>query len=196
MSTRNSLKQLLAIGLLALASVLPSQAAEVGGVKIDEAVTVEGQPLKLNGAGVRTKFVFKVYAMGLYLADHKTTPGDIQALAGPKRVTIVMLREVASDELAKTFVAGLNNNSNAAEKAKVSDQTQKFEKMFTTVPVVKKGDVITLDWLPATGTVSQLNGKPLGEALPDAAFYNAVLRIWLGEKPVDDALKSALLGAK
>lgn len=196
MNTRNSLKQLLAIGLLALASALPGQAAEVGGVKIDEAVTVEGQPLKLNGAGVRTKFVFKVYAMGLYLTEHKATPGDIQALAGPKRVTIVMLREVASDELAKTFVAGLNNNSNAAEKAKVSDQTQKFEKMFTTVPVVKKGDVITLDWLPATGTVSQLNGKPLGEALPDAAFYNAVLRIWLGEKPVDDALKSALLGAK
>lgn len=196
MSTRNILKQLLAIGLLALASALPSQAAEVGGVKIDDAVTVEGKPLKLNGAGIRTKFVFKVYAMGLYLTDHKTTPTEVQALAGPKRVTIVMMREVASDELAKTFVAGLNANSSAAEKAKISDQTQKFEKMFSVVPVVKKGDVITLDWLPATGTVSQLNGKALGEPLPDAAFYNAVLRIWLGEKPVDDALKPALLGAK
>src|SRR5512133_3464222 len=79
MSTRNILKQLLAIGLLALASALPSQAAEVGGVKIDDAVTVEGKPLKLNGAGIRTKFVFKVYAMGLYLTDHKTTPTEVQA---------------------------------------------------------------------------------------------------------------------
>ena len=196
MNTRNGLKQLLAIALLALTCALPSQAVEVGGVKIDDAVTVEGKALKLNGAGIRTKFVFKVYAMGLYLTEHKATPSDIQALAGPKRVKLVMLREVASDELAKTFVAGLDSNSSAAEQAKVRDQTQKFEKMFNVVPVVKKGDVITLDWLPATGTVSQLNGKPLGQALPDAAFYDAVLRIWLGEKPVDDTLKPALLGAK
>lgn len=197
MTTQTSLKKLFSIGLLALAcGALPSQAVEVGGVKIDDAATLEGQALKLNGAGIRTKFVFKVYAMGLYLPDHKASASEVQALAGPKRVKIVMLREVASDELAKTFIAGLNSNSNAAEKAKISDQTQKFEKMFSAIPVVKKGDVITLDWLPATGTVSQFNGKPLGEPLPDAAFYNAVLRIWLGDKPVDDALKPALLGAK
>jgi hypothetical protein len=36
----------------------------------------------------------------------------------------------------------------------------------------------------------------LGEALPDAAFYNALLRIWLGQKPADDELKTALLGAR
>ncbi len=197
MKTQTSLRKLFSIALLALAcSALPSHAVEVGGVKMDDAATVEGQALKLNGAGMRTKFVFKVYVMGLYLAEHKASASDVQALAGPKRVRIVMMREVASDELAKSFIAGLNSNSSAAEKSKISDQTQKFEKMFSAIPVVKKGDVITLDWLPGTGTVSQFNGKPLGEPLPDAAFYNAILRIWLGEKPVDDELKPALLGAK
>lgn len=196
MTTQASLKKLFSVGLLALACALPSHAVEVGGVKIDDAVAVDGQPLKLNGAGIRTKFVFKVYAMGLYLADHKTTPTDVQALPGAKRIKIVMMREVASDELAKSFITALNNNSNAAEKTKISDQTLKFEKMFENIPVVKKGDVITLDWLPATGTVSQFNGKPMSEPLPDAAFYNALLRIWLGQKPADDELKTALLGAK
>ena len=197
MTTQSSLKKLFSIGLLALACcALPSQAVEVGGVKIDDAATVEGQALKLNGAGIRTKFVFKVYAMGLYLADQKGTTADVQALPGAKRIKIVMMREVASDELAKSFVTALNNNSSAAEKAKFSDQTQKFEKMFSAMAAVKKGDVITLDWLPAIGTVSQFNGKPLSEPLPDAAFYNALLRIWLGQKPADDELKTALLGAK
>lgn len=32
--------------------------------------------------------------------------------------------------------------------------------------------------------------------MPDVGFYNAVLKIWLGEKPVDVSLKPALLGAK
>lgn len=197
MTAQMTLKKLSAMGLLALACLaLPIQAAEVGGVKIDDTATVAGQTLKLNGAGIRTKFVFKVYAMGLYLADQKSTPAEVQALPGAKRIKLVMMREVASDELAKSFVTALNNNSSAAEKAKISDQTQKFEKMFSAIPAAKKGDVITLDWLPSVGTVSQFNGKPLGEPMPDAAFYNALLRIWLGQNPADDNLKPALLGAK
>ena len=197
MTTQTSLKKLFSIGLLALACcALPSQAVEVGGVKIDDAATVAGKALQLNGAGIRTKVIFKVYAMGLYLSDKKATPAEVLALAGPKRVTIVMMREVASEELAKTFIAGLNKNSSAAEQAKISDQTQKFENAFTSIPMAKKGDVITLDWVPGTGTVSQYNGKALGEPLADAAFYNALLRIWLGDKPVDETLKPALLGAK
>jgi hypothetical protein len=61
---------------------------------------------------------------------------------------------------------------------------------------VKKGDIVTLDWIPDTGTVTSLNGKKIGETLPDVAFYNAVLRIWLGDSPAQDNLKNELLGSK
>jgi hypothetical protein len=51
-----------------------------------------------------------------------------------------------------------------------------------------------LDWIPGTGTQAELNGKKVGEAVPDLAFYNAVLRIWIGDKPADSSLKPAMLG--
>ena len=46
------------------------------------------------------------------------------------------------------------------------------------------------------GTEIQLNGKSISETLPDLAFYNAILKIWLGDKPADSSLKPQLLGAK
>ena len=36
----------------------------------------------------------------------------------------------------------------------------------------------------------------IGEALPDIAFYNAVLRIWLGTTLVQSDLKRGLFGEK
>ena len=38
------------------------------------------------------------------------------------------------------------------------------------------------------------NGKPVAEPIPGKALYDAVLAIWLGDKPIDDALKTGMLG--
>ncbi len=62
------MKKTLALSLvlpLALSAVL--SAGEVAGVKMSDTVTVEGKTLKLNGMGLRTKVMFKVYVAGLYL---------------------------------------------------------------------------------------------------------------------------------
>ena len=71
-----------------------------------------------------------------------------------------------------------------------------FGEVFAKTPVLKKGDQLSLDWTPNEGTQCYLNGKKIGELMPDVAFYNAVLRIWLGDKPADGSLKPALLGEK
>jgi hypothetical protein len=57
----------------------------------------------------------------------------------------------------------------------------------------KTGMVIALDW---TGreTVLVADGKPAGAPIPGEDFYRALLRIWLGDSPVQDDLKKALLG--
>jgi len=54
--------------------------------------------------------------------------------------------------------------------------------------------VLHIDWIPGSGTQCELNGKKIGEMVPDLNYYNAVLKIWLGEKPADSALKPLLLG--
>ena len=181
---------------LMFALALPSQAATVDGIKVDDTVTVGGKTLQLNGAGMRKKFVINVYVASLYLTEKKSTSADVQALTSPKRVSLILQREVSSDEFGQLFITSMNKNSTKEEKAKVISQTGKFGEMFAAQEKVKKGDVITLDWIPGQGTVSTLNGKPMAEPMPDIAFYNAVLRIWLGDNPAQDDLKDALLGKK
>lgn len=190
------IKKLLPMGLLALACAMPAQAVEVGGVKIEDVVTVGGKELKLNGAGMRAILFVKFYAIGLFLPEKKSTPADVQALAGPRRIALHIQREINSDEFGQLFITGMNKNSTKEEKAKVIGQTVKFGEMFSAMEPVKKGDVITLDWIPGTGTVAGLNGKKIGETMPDVAFYNAVLRIWLGEMPAQENVKRELLGGR
>ncbi len=188
--------RLLATGALALSCLLPAMAVDVGGVKVDDAATVAGKELKLNGAAMRQILMFKGYAIGLYLTEKKDlTTAELMALPidRPRRVALHIQKEINSDEFGQLFIKGMNANSTKEEKAKVINQTSKFGEMFAALEPVKKGDVVTLDWVPGQGTVSTLNGKKIGETLPDIAFYNAVLRIWVGENPVQTNIKRELL---
>ena len=195
-SRRTGVKTLVAGAFLALSLGLPAFAAvDVSGYKFDEVNKVAGKDLKLNGAGMRTKLVFKVYAAGLYLPEKKTAVADILTLEGPRRVTLQMARDVSSEEFGKAFMDGLNDNVDSTQKAKIASQIGKMGEVFAMVSGLKKGDILHIDWIPGAGTVCELNGKKLGDTIPDVAFYNAVLRIWLGDKPVDNSLKPALLGA-
>jgi hypothetical protein len=188
-------KTLLAAAVLALTAGATHAAVDVNGIKFEDTNKVGGKELKLNGAGMRTKVIIKVYAAGLYLPEKKTAVADILKMDGPRRVTLVMARDLASDDLGKAFMDGINQNLDKAEKAKLVGQIMKFGEMFASVDAIKKGDVMHMDWIPGTGTVCQVNGKRIGEPVPDLNFYNAVLRIWLGDKPADSSLKPALLGS-
>jgi hypothetical protein len=178
----------LAVGLGA------AQAIEVGGLKFDDTAKVAGKDLKVNGAGIRTRVIIKVYALVLYLPEKKDTPAGVFESAGPRRFSLGLLREVTGDELGQAFMAGITANTDKAERSKFVNQLAQFGEAFVNIPAAKKGDVINVDWVPDTGTVMTLNGKPIGEPLKDLGFYNAVLKIWLGDKPVDSSLKPQLLG--
>lgn len=178
---------------LTLSAAMPAQAVEVGGVKLEDTMTVTGKNLVLNGAGLRVKAIFKVYALGLYLPEKKNTTEAILALQGPKRFKIVMLRDLSGEEFGDAFLTGINKNLDKDEKAKFVNQLVKLGDLFQEVGGLKKGDIILGDW-NGSNTVFQVNGKTVGSALPDPAFYNAILKIWLGANPADSSLKPALLG--
>jgi chalcone isomerase-like protein len=184
---------LIVAAALGMAS-LSASAVEVAGIKIEDTAKVAGKDLVLNGAGVRVKVVFKVYALGLYLTEKKTKAADVLNAAGPKRFKIVMMRDLTGEEVGSSFLGALDKNLDASEKTKLSAELRKFSDTFKTISGMKPGDVIVGDWIPGTGSVLTLNGKPLAEPMPEPLFYNAMLRIWVGTKPADDDLKEALLG--
>lgn len=193
MKTNTAIRWIAGLGL-ALTLGGAAQAIEVGGLRFDDTARVAGKELKVNGAGVRTRIVVKVYALVLYLPEKKDTTAGVLESAGPRRFSLGLLREVTGDDLGQAFMAGITANTDKAERSKFVNQLAQFGEAFVNIPSAKRGDVINVDWVPDTGTVMTLNGKPIGEPLKDVGFYNAVLKIWLGDKPVDTSLKPQLLG--
>jgi len=172
-------------------------AAEVEGVQLDDRLALgAGSPeLVLNGAGLRTRFFFDVYVAGLYLAEKRSSAAEAIALPGPKRVALRLLRNVSAKTLLDALNEGMQANNSPAELDALKSQLGELAALMNAIGEAKKGDSVALDFDPASGTRVSLNGKELGKPIAGADFYRALLRVWLGDKPVQDNLKRALLGA-
>jgi hypothetical protein len=181
----------LAVVLFALGMGAPAYAVEVGGVKLDDKISVGGQELVLNGAGIRTKAIFKVYVAGLYLPQKARDLAGVLA-KGPRRVQMSLLRNLTADQLVDAFVEGLNANNSPAELAAVKAQMDQLVAIMKAFKDVKEKDVVTLDFVDG-GTRIGLNGVARG-MIPGADFNAALMRIWLGDKPAQADLKLAMLG--
>ena len=179
---------------LAAATGAMAATVDVAGVKLEDTVELRGSRLVLNGAGVRYKAVFKVYAAGLYLSKKANTPDDVLAAPGPKRMTITMLRDIDSAELGKLFSRGMEDNMDKAAFSKLIPGVMRMSEVFSNHKKLLAGENFVVDWVPGTGTVLTVKGKVEGEPFKEPEFFNALMRIWLGPNPADWKLKDALLG--
>jgi Chalcone isomerase-like len=75
-------------------------------------------------------------------------------------------------------------------KARMSD----LDKVIYAEGVIHRGGTIALDYVPGKGTVIRVNDVAKGNPIPGEDFYNALLRIWLGERARSATLREALLG--
>jgi hypothetical protein len=171
-----------------------AQAIEVAGVKFPPTVQVAGSTLGLNGAGIRYRFVVKVYAAGLYLGTKAATPEAVLATAGPRRLHVVMLRDIDANELGRLFTRGMQDNAPREEFSKSIPGTIRMSDIFSAKKRLVAGESFSVDWVPGNGTTVLVNGKAQGEPIKEPEFFTALLRIWLGPNPADAQLKDALLG--
>lgn len=178
--------------LAALAAAPGLQAAEVAGIKLDDKVQVAGRELVLNGAGLRTKFVFKVYVGALYVADKATTPAAIYDSPAPRRMLMRMMRDMDAESLYKALDEGLRNNLAEAELAGLKAQIDQLGALMKGIGAVKEGDSITIDF-DSQGIGVGVNGRAQGR-VEGASFGRALLCVWLGDQPADADLKRNLLG--
>lgn len=188
------MKRLLLVLLLLVPAWVLAQPVVIEGVSFEPSVSVAGQSLALNGAGLRTRFFFKVYAAGLYVPQKSGDAATLLAQTGPRRIAIGMLRDVDAATFSNSLIEGLKANQSEEQLAPIKAQIEQMEAILKGVGEARKGDAIRLDWLPESGTRIIVNGEPRGDPIPGAAFFNALLRIWLGDKPADAALKKAMLG--
>ena len=190
-------RPLLAAALLCLAAFAGHAAAQtidVSGVKFSHSVALAGSALQLNGAGTRYKTIIKVYAAALYLPAKANTAEAVLASAGPKRMQVVMLRDIDANELGKLFTKGMEQNASREEFSKVIPGVIKMSDIFSQRKKLLPGEYFTIDYVPGTGSVISVMGKPASDPIKEPEFFNALMKIWLGKSPADAQLKDLLLG--
>jgi hypothetical protein len=180
--------------VLLISVSLGASAAEIAGVKLAERTRLGDSELVLNGAGLRKRIFFKVYVASLYLTEKRNLPADVLALDGPKRVSITLMRGLSAQELVDALNAGIRDNSSPEEQRTVKGRVGELTATMLELRQGKKGDVITVDWLPLAGTLVLVNGAPKGKPIPGDDVYRALLKVWLGERPASAGLKKSLLG--
>jgi Chalcone isomerase-like len=193
---KTSAAVLMALSLMS-ALVAPSAGAttlDVAGVKLEETVNLRGSPVVLNGAGVRYKAVFKVYVAALYLEKKVSTPEEVLALTGKKRVSVTMLRDIDANELGKLFTKGISDNAPKADFSKLIPGLTKTGEVFGSLKKLNTGDEFTIDYVPGIGTTFWVKGVQMLTPVAEPEYFNAVVRIWLGSNPADWKLKDAMLG--
>ncbi len=189
--------QRLATILLLLFAICPALAQEIVEPKTGVKFAAKDQDTSLLGVGLRTKTMLKVkvYAIGLYVADSALTDSlkgkaaspelyrELVAGDFPKKVVMKFLRDVSTSQLRDAFRESLGN---------AGPRTQEWINYFEGI---RSGQEITISWVPGTGLQTKVAGadKPV---INDKAFASFVFAIWLGDKPVQDDLKKALVSRR
>ena len=186
--------------IAAIACGLPgwagAQTTEVAGVKFDNTIQLGGGPLVLNGAGVRYKAIFKVYAAALYLPSKTNNPEAVMSMPGAKRIQLVMLRSVDGNEFGKLLSAGMEKNASKDEFIQSLPGIVRMGEAAARYKQLAVGDTLIFDWVPNVGFTLYVKGRQEVGPYKDPAFYNAMTKIWLGRAPADLLLKEGLLGLR
>ena len=187
----------LACSLALLMGLASAHAASVlHGVKVEDTAAVAGVNLQINGFGTRYKGPFKVYVGELYTTKKVASLEELIAAPGPKRLSMVFLREIEAGAFGKLLTRGVEDNISKSEMSKLVPGLIRMGDIFTVNKVLVPGDVIHIDWVPGTGMLITAKGKVQGEPFKEPEFYRAIMSLWFGNVPADHTLKDALLGQK
>lgn len=194
MRTQRTRRMTVALGWVAAVAAVAAtvasataQAREVAGVTVEETSRVAGKELKLNGAGVRKKAMFKVYVAGLYLERPTASAEEAVSSEQTKRVVLVMTRGVSHDTFAEALDQGFQRNSATA----LPTLQGRLDRLKAMIPDLHDGDVVDIVYVPGVGTTVRGQGRTI--TLPGKDFADALFAVWLGPNPVDGDLKRELL---
>ena len=159
---------------------------------IPDKLSVGGKQVVLNGAGTRTKFIISVYNMGLYLQKKSNNAQQIISANEAMAIRIQVVSGFASAaKISQAFKTGFHN-ATGGKTAPIQPQINQFLKSaFGTS--VKKGDIFDFAYTPAGGVKVSKNNKGL-TVVKGLPFKQALVGIWLSNKPAQGSLKNQLLG--
>ena len=176
-----------AVLVLSLLAV-PAPAKDIEGTPIADQLTVEGKTLRLIGGGIRTKWMFSVYVGALYAEKPTFNAANLIKAEQAKAMDLHLLRDVGKDKIIESIREGFEKNS----KAQMPALQARLDQLAAAVPDLKKGDLLSLTYVPDKGVM--VGGVAKETVIPGKDFADALFSCWLGPDPADADLKRKLLG--
>ena len=166
-------------------------AMEIKGIGVPATVEIAGKKLVLNGAGLRTKMIFKVYVGALFLERKTSSAAEIISQDKARRMELTFLRNLDSGAITDAVEKGFARNP-AFPKKELDARLANFRKLIADL---KKSDRLSFTYVPGEGLDISCNGKSVG-SVPGKDFADALFAVWLGDSPADKNLRRALLDVK
>jgi hypothetical protein len=188
MMKMQTLRRLLSALVLGCAVSGAWAAVDVSGVSLEETVTVAGMPLKLNGAGYRKRGYFKIDVTALYLQQKCSTLEAVENAPGAKRIQLTIQQDVTGSQASRYFLIDFEASATPAEFAKLITEVSQVGDIYSALPKIKKGDIVTMDWIPGKGMMATLNGNVLTPHGAPSPYMNSellsrvMLRMYVGGK--------------
>lgn len=182
------------VTLLSIAVAQVAMATDAASKFFPPKIPMGEKSLVLNGTGYHHFLFFKIYEAGLYLPKKATKTAEIHRLGAPKRARILMLDAVSAKNFVLVLRDGLVANTPKNKIDRHYEEIVHFFEMMEGLGHLVEGDLVDLDFSDGQTSI-RLNHRPIVTNLGGREFYEIILNIWLGEKPLDEGLKRDLLAS-
>lgn len=156
-----------------------AQARAIAGVRMPDAIRLQGKELLLDHMALKKRLFFEVYVWGLYLEQ---TPGSTQeaiAFPGPKQLQLHFRRSINREQLVEAFRGFLSHS--AAMRS--PEMKRHSEQLVQSLRGVRKGDTLLITYLPDKGLL--ISGEASrGATIPGKTFADVLFTAWLRENPI------------
>jgi len=182
------MKKILFLLAFVLCANVSMAQTKVGDVTLPNKVTLSGEEMSLNGAGMREKMWIDLYAGGLYVQTKSSDAAGVISSDAPMAMKLHIVSGMVSQEkmigaVTDGFEKSTTGKATAVDKAA-------FIACFN--DEITKEDVFDIAYAGGKTTVYK-NGKEKG-SVDGLEFKKALFGIWLGKKPADKDLKKGMLG--
>lgn len=182
------MKRLLLV-LFTLAALL--NAKEIAGVALQESLHQNDLTLTLQGAGIRQKLFFDLYVAALYTSKNYATAQALLDDDAPMGLRLHVISSMITSEKMETATREGFETVTHHHTQPLHDAIEALIGTFQ--EPIAQNDVYDLIYAPQQGVLVYKNGV-LKQRIADLAFKKALFAIWLGDAPIQDSLKQALLG--
>jgi hypothetical protein len=172
-----------------MATSQPVGATKTSQMDFGQLYETDETVLELRGIGLlRYMGIFKIYTGALYLPPDVNPAQVLDDV--PKRLEVKYLRSFQAKDIGPATISGIKNNVDYQTFKQLESRIAYHNSLYEDV---EPGDRVSLTYIPAMGTILEINGKVKG-SIEGPDFAEALFSMWLGDKPFDSGFKRALLG--